>query len=170
MNAGPLGQKGKEKNIYGEQKINRPISILPRQVFLCEDKQGERWAGLGNGGRVIPEAFADVYSGGILCCCGYTSACGRLCSPSFPWALPCYRFSLRERSQLSCFTCSWLSRICVVIPANGEISLRSRVSLGAAPCCRPVPCSSSSCLSAGEREQARDIFGIGNHRSSGLRP
>lgn len=44
MNAGPLGQEGKEKNISGEKKkkkSNQPISILLQQVFLCEDKQGE---------------------------------------------------------------------------------------------------------------------------------
>lgn len=118
-------EKDRKKYFWGK---NQPISILLQQVFLYEDKQGERQVSLRNGGRVIPEAFANVYSGGIL---GGTevpvllqvrNTHGCLCSPSVSFGLcPVLAFPsglLKVSALLFQSTCSWLSRICPVIPAN----------------------------------------------------
>lgn len=120
MNAGPLGQKGKEKSISGKEE-KQSACFHPSAAGISLWGQASRKAsqGLWNGVRVIPGDFlvptVESFGGPAV---GAIAPKAFFVLHWFPWILA-YSENPRERSQLSCpVACSWLSWICQEIPAN----------------------------------------------------
>lgn len=79
MNAGPLGQKGKERSISGkEEEKTQPIFIPLQQAFLYEDKQVERQVSLYEMEsrlyqKILLVPTVESFEGAQRCCSGCNS-------------------------------------------------------------------------------------------------